>query len=241
MVVTKKPANRHTTRRQGAKREIPLTQDEIVTATFALIAEGGPDTFSMRSLATSLGVYPSALYWHVGSRSGLLGLVADVWLRDVVPNDSSSDWEGFVRSLASRYRNAALSQPNVARLLSHEIFRSGQSLRLPEAVIGQMLKAGLAVEEVIAAYNALTGAVVGFIDVELSQLLENDDETSHEIEAVIVGLDVKEYPNLVRFNDQLTNHAFALRWTSGDTNPMDGSFDYLIDTLILGIRQRVTA
>ena len=32
-------------------------------------------SFSMRSLATELGVFPATLYWHVGDRSQLLGLV----------------------------------------------------------------------------------------------------------------------------------------------------------------------
>ena len=54
-----------------------LTAEAIGQAAIALIQQGGLASLSMRAVATSLGVAPGALYWHVASKQELLALVGD--------------------------------------------------------------------------------------------------------------------------------------------------------------------
>ena len=70
-------------RRRGARADVPLTKEQIVDAAFRLIDERGGEAFSMRSLANELGVFPATIYWHVGDRAQLLGLVQQRWMAEV--------------------------------------------------------------------------------------------------------------------------------------------------------------
>jgi len=210
----------------------------IVNAAIALIDELGPEAFSMRSLASSLGVYPAALYWHVGNRASLLGLIGGEWLVGSVPESGSGSWKDFVREAAHRYRAAAHAHPNVARLLGVELFPSANTLRLPEAAIGSLLEAGIPEDQVIDAYNALVGSIMGFVDVELARMPDDSEELSQSITAELADLDPDRFPNLHRFMDQLPNRTISMRWKSGDEMPLDSSFGYLVELLIDGLERR---
>ena len=46
----------------------PVDRERVVNTARALIEGGGVDAVSMRKLAAEMGVAPTAVYWHVGSR-----------------------------------------------------------------------------------------------------------------------------------------------------------------------------
>ena len=73
-------STQRSTRRRGVRAEVPVTQEAIVEAAFRLIEEKGASGFSMRAVASELGVFPATLYWHVGDRARLLGLVEQQWV-----------------------------------------------------------------------------------------------------------------------------------------------------------------
>ena len=167
-------------RKRGARAEIPITAEAIVEAAFRLIDERGHDGFSMRSLAGELGVFPATLYWHVGDRSQLLGLVEQRWVGEVKTPDHLDDWREWLLELARRYRAAARRHPNVARLVSVERARNTESLTIPEAIVGQLDGLGLG-DELVHAYNALMGAVRGFVVLELALIADSHPDTVREI------------------------------------------------------------
>jgi AcrR family transcriptional regulator len=44
-----------------------LSRTEIVNAALRYVDEHGLDALTMRALAKEIGVYPTALYWHIGT------------------------------------------------------------------------------------------------------------------------------------------------------------------------------
>ncbi len=42
-----------------------LTRDQVVAAALACLDRHGIEHFSLREVARDLGVYPTAVYWHV--------------------------------------------------------------------------------------------------------------------------------------------------------------------------------
>ena len=58
-------------------RRDPLTQDTIVDAALAVLDADGLELLSMRHVARTLNTTAAALYWHVGSKDGLLDLIFD--------------------------------------------------------------------------------------------------------------------------------------------------------------------
>src|SRR5205085_12120086 len=63
----------------------PADHERIVAAGRALIEAGGVEALSMRKLAAEVGVAPTAIYWHVGSREDLLNAVLDAMVDDLPP------------------------------------------------------------------------------------------------------------------------------------------------------------
>src|SRR5438105_15871710 len=63
----------------------PADHERIVAAARALIETSGVEALSMRKLASEVGVAPTAIYWHVGSREDLLNAVLDTMVASLPP------------------------------------------------------------------------------------------------------------------------------------------------------------
>ena len=63
--------------RRGRRRREPISREAIVTAAIQLLDREGLAALSMRRLAEELGTGAASLYWHVGSKDGLLELIFD--------------------------------------------------------------------------------------------------------------------------------------------------------------------
>ena len=66
-----------------------LTRELIVTTALRLVDAEGMDTLTMRALADALDVYPTAVYWHVGSKSNLATLIAEQVFNELVLSDDN--------------------------------------------------------------------------------------------------------------------------------------------------------
>ena len=66
-----------TPQRPARRRRDLLTQETIVDAALRVLDADGLDQLSMRHVARTLNATAGALYWHVGSKDGLLDLIFD--------------------------------------------------------------------------------------------------------------------------------------------------------------------
>lgn len=222
-------------RKRGVRAEVPITREAIVATAFRLIEERGLEQFSMRSLATELGVFPATLYWHVGDRSQLLGLVEQSWI-DRVEIPDTDDWRQWMAELARRYRQNAFAHPDVARLVSLERARGNESLKIPDAIVGVLATLGLG-DQMVHAYNALMGAVRGFVVMELAP--RSEPESKADVEADLRSLDPERFPHLSAHLPQLADRALSVRWSDGIERPLDDSFEYLVDMLLDALEARL--
>ena len=227
-------------RKRGERAKTPITREDIVDVAFRMIDERGGEAFSMRAVATEMGVFPATLYWHVGDRPRLLGLVEEKWAGAITAPDEIGDFRSWVRELARRYRARARQHPNVARLVIVERVRNVDTLVLPDAVIGRLSALGLG-DDLVHAYNAFVGAVQGFIVLELALIAEPDADSTKAAEAEIRGLDADKFPHITRHFDRLADKALSIRWTDGASAPLDASFDFLLDLLLDGLEARLRA
>jgi AcrR family transcriptional regulator len=224
------------TRKRGARAEVPVTAEAIVDTAFRLIEERGHEGFSMRSLATEMGVFPATLYWHVGDRARLLGLVEARWLGGI-EMPTTENWDDWARSLARNYRDHAHRHPNVARLVSVERARNPENIAIPDAVLRHLDTAGLG-NEVIHAYNAILGAVQGFVVMELARVIDPSEESVAENERDLRALDPERFPAVTKHFDEMANRALSLRWSAESHRLPDESFEYMLDLLLTGIAAR---
>lgn len=149
-------------------RRVGLTREMVVAAAVDLIDREGLDRFSVRRLATELGVDPMSLYNHVQNRDDLLdGVVASVMSEIDLAPDDGAPWQEQVRRSAAAFRSVALAHPQVAVLMLTRRVLSGVPLGLLRDAVGPILDLGLSVEESIDVVRTFTAFLTGAILREL--------------------------------------------------------------------------
>jgi TetR/AcrR family transcriptional regulator, tetracycline repressor protein len=244
-----KPNNhrRATTRAARSPRPEPvaLSRERIVQAALKLIDESGLGNFSIREVARLLGVYPTALYWHIaGGRNALLAEVASTTLGDVAPPFAAGDdWAHWIRTLFHRYRDSLRCHPNVAPLLGAQLVsNAGVDPALVERALSALDAAGFHGEKLVDAYNAVIAAMLGYVTLELAPVpIDDPYGWAQSFERKIRALSPSEYPHLVANLSRLANRAFIVRWQSGIEAPLAGGFNLYVEALIGGLQCQIAS
>jgi AcrR family transcriptional regulator len=109
-------------RRRRAGRNAPeaVNAESILETAARLIELDGVDAFSMRSLAESLGVAVTSIYWHVGGRDQLFDRLVDRLLTEMahLPVDGATPVDR-IASLARAQRKALIERQHLLAV-AHE-------------------------------------------------------------------------------------------------------------------------
>ncbi|MDK1474943.1 TetR/AcrR family transcriptional regulator [Streptomyces sp. 549] len=156
-----------------------LDRARITTVTVRLLDEEGLAKFSMRRLASELGVTAMSLYWYVDSRDDLLELALDAVQGeialprfddgpqpDAAPADRDDAWREQLRDLASEYRRMLVGHPWVSPMIGQYLNVGPQAMEFAAAAQQVMLRAGLPPGRLTGALSAVFQFVYGFGAVE---------------------------------------------------------------------------
>jgi AcrR family transcriptional regulator len=202
-----------------------------------LIDAHGVAALSMRELSDALGVYPSAIYWHVPNRDALVSGTVAWAMEGAVIGIGSGPWQERIRRLLVRFRQALRRHPNLAPVVASElVYNSSHDPVLLDQVVGALEDAGFKGATLVDAFNVVIAGMCGFATLELARV-PGDDKAAWEksCRERIDSIDADRHPALGRHMKSLKNKAFILRWSSGETSPLDRSFDAWIDVLIQGL------
>ncbi|SJZ69570.1 transcriptional regulator, TetR family [Enhydrobacter aerosaccus] len=217
-----------------------LTRDQIVTAALACLDRSGLEAFSLREVARELGVFPTALYWHVpGGRNVLLAEIAARVLDGVTPSCSPDvSWDDWLLDLFERYRVAVRAHPNAAPLLGARLVsNSGVQAEMVDGILWALERAGYEGAAIVDAYNAVVAGMVGFVTIELAPAPDEDTAAWQAMQRDrVAGIDKESHPALVRHAELLGRDAFILRWEDGRARPMDRSYRAFAAYLIAGLK-----
>jgi AcrR family transcriptional regulator len=225
---------------KGPKRTAnALGRETIIAAALAEIDRSGLESFSLRNLAKTLGVYPTAIAWHVPGRSQLLAEVAALALADIVPPAFPESWQSYLRQLFHRYREAIRRHPNIAPLIGTQLVANrGVDLAFVEKLLAALSHAGFSGARLVAAYNAVIAALVGFSTQEFAPIpVEDTKNWQKEIRERLQNVEAYRYPILAENIKLLSNKAFVLRWQNGIEAPLDASFEIFVDIFIAGLER----
>ena len=94
-----------------------LSIERIVAAAFRQLEADGLDGLTMRRLAAALGVQAPALYWHVGDKAELLGLMArDIYAAAYAGVTGAASWREWLRSFGEALRRSLAAHRDGVRL-----------------------------------------------------------------------------------------------------------------------------
>jgi TetR/AcrR family tetracycline transcriptional repressor len=116
------------------------SRDDVVLAAIGILDEYGLPDLTMRRLAATLDVQPSALYWHVTNKQTLLALIADRILAGAPRTEHGTDWRRATRQHAGALRDALLAYRDGAEVVSSTLAlglgAEDAAGRLAEAIAG---------------------------------------------------------------------------------------------------------
>jgi TetR/AcrR family tetracycline transcriptional repressor len=196
------------------------------------------EAFSVRDLARTLGVYPTALYWHVPGRNALIaGAVAQA-LGDLTPPNPAKPWQDELRALFARYRQAVRRHPRIAPVLGAQLVSNdGMNPLLVDHILALLEAAGFSGPMLANAYNVVIAAMVGFVTLELAPRPSDDPDGWAEAHArKLYATDPAQAPTLARHLPALADKAFIVRWSSGREQPLDAGFAAWCEVIVGGLQ-----
>ncbi len=210
----------------AARRTKQLTRQEIAAAALSIVDAEGLASLTMRSLGRSLKCDPMAVYHHVANRNELLTLVAQSVLDEIeVPSARLGD-RRWVISLGHELRAVLHRHPETASLFGHSQISTGIAWELLDGIV-ERLDRHEHKAAVVDRLNALIGAIIGYVSVELSP--------STGVRREVVLEDDDRYENLARHKKELLGHAFGMRPDEGATTLLPGGFDLMLSVLVDGV------
>jgi AcrR family transcriptional regulator len=227
--------------RPARRRREPISRDAIVTAAIQLLDREGLAALSMRRLAEELGAGAASLYWHVGSKDGLLDLVLDEVIGEgKVPDPDPGRWQEQLKQVARDQRAASLRHPWVVRVSIGRIPMGSNALRYSERILAILRAGGLPPHLAVQGYLLLIATINGFtidetgVDDGAAAADRPRPIDPAELQQVadmardyIASLPAEAFPNMTALADEF---AFA--------DP-DERFELLIDIFIDGLARRV--
>jgi AcrR family transcriptional regulator len=224
--------------RQTRRRRDPISRDAIVTAAIGLLDREGLAALSMRRLAEELGTGAASLYWHVGSKDGLLDLVLDEVIGEgKVPDPDPERWQEQLKQVARDQRAASLRHPWVVRVSIGRIPMGPNALRYSERILAILRAGGLPPHLAVQGYLLLIATVNGFTidetgvdDAPDPALALRDPDSLQQFanmaSGYIASLPADHFPNMTTLAGEF---AFA--------DP-DERFELLIDIFVDGLARR---
>lgn len=202
----------------------PLTHERILEAALELVDTQGMERLTMRRLATSLGVDPMAIYYHIPGKEALLaGLVTHVFSGMRKPPAAPAPWPDRVRAFARAYRALARAHPNlILHLVSNVEAAAAATLEASEALFDALSASGLPPKRVVHAADLVVDFVNGFVLGEVARPLGRPDDRTELLDR-LCRLPAGALPAMRRVYDRLSAEEMA------------ADFDFCLDVLLAGL------
>jgi AcrR family transcriptional regulator len=154
------------THRAATTRRPPLTRNRIAEAALTVTAVDGLPALTLQRVADRLGVWPMALYHHVDGKDGLVRLVLQGVLDQLVIDADEADWQAWYRAFAVNSRELLLLYPGVADQLARHGNPSRDSLLMADRALDVLRRAGFDAETAAVAYVTIWTFVIARVQGE---------------------------------------------------------------------------
>jgi AcrR family transcriptional regulator len=219
--------------RAGRRRRDPITTEAIVAAALRILDADGLDGLSMRRLAEELDTGAASLYWHVGSKDGLLDLVMDEVIGEQeVPDPDPGRWQEQLKEVARTMRATILRHRDIVRISIGRIPMGPNAVRYSERVLAILRAGGVPDDLAVHGYLLMIATVNGFT-IDETGVGDPSPETAVPLEDAgdmardyIASLPRDRFPNMVELADHF-----------GMTDN-DERFELLLDLFVDGLAAR---
>lgn len=213
----------------GTKKSRELTRERILKAAVDLADVSGMEDFTIRKLATALGVAPMNIYHYLSSKDEIVDGMVEVVFGEIELPSEDEDWKTAIRRRCLSARAALGRHPWAAPLMESRPVPGPANLGHHDAVIGCLRRGGLSIELTAHAYAILDSFVYGFAFEEST--LPSGDKDMADIAAEMDQSDfLADYPHVAELSQE---HVMKPGYDFGD------SFEFGLDLLLEGIDRAI--
>jgi len=142
--------------------KIRLSKERVFRAAVELADREGLESCAMRRIADELGVGVMSLYHYVSSKDELIGGMVDIVFSEIELPPTDADWKTAMRARAMSTREALNRHRWAVGLMESRAMPGPASIRLHDAVLGILRRAGFSIELTIHAYSVIDAYMYGF-------------------------------------------------------------------------------
>lgn len=144
-----------------------LTTADLANAALAVLDRDGLAALTMRAVAKELGVATMALYRYVADREALEVLVVDhIYAAIDTTSSLAAPWQEALTALLDRVRAAVARHPETVPLVLRHRQSSPASLRVIEAMLAVLTRAGFTGPDRVIAQRTLVAFLLGALQNE---------------------------------------------------------------------------
>ncbi len=154
-----------------------LTAEIVVAEAKRLMTDDGLDRVTMRALSARLGVAPNAVYSYFRDKSALLDGLLDGVIGEVHASGLDSiGWREGLLELMGRSRRVLLEHADLLPQLLSRPTRGPNAIRLGEATLELLSRAGVHGEQAVEALRILLVYTFGFVALEAPRRADPEPE-----------------------------------------------------------------
>jgi AcrR family transcriptional regulator len=177
----------------------PLSRERVLETAVELADRHGIEWLSMRKLADALGVAAMSLYYYVPNKVDLIDGMIDIVFGEIEPPSLELDWKTAMRRRAISTREALNRHRWAVGRMEGRTTHGPSNLRLHDAALGCLRKAGFSLEATVHAYSVQDAYIYGFVLQETDMSSETPDDFAAEAQRQMTAYEdvLADYPHLI--------------------------------------------
>jgi TetR/AcrR family tetracycline transcriptional repressor len=175
--------------RPGPRRT--LSEQAILDAALALLAELGAERVTIRGIATRVGIAPNAVYTYFPDKAAVLHGLAEQLLGRVHDDrftDPVRPWRDRVHAVAHALRSELLTHPGSAHLLLGSTLDGPNARAVSATMLAILADAGLEPDAAARAAHLLNVHTLGSVALASTEHTAADDQFRWGLDRLLDGL-----------------------------------------------------
>ncbi len=205
-----------------------LSPERVLKGALQLADGIGIEAFTMRRLATALGVKPMTIYHHVPGKEEIIDGIVDMVFAEIALPPQDQPWTSAMRIRCRSAREVLNHHPWATPLMETRTRPGPATLRHHDAVLGCLRRGGLSLALTAHAYAIIDSYVYGFALQEAALPVPDGGDIAGLAQQIMSAFPDGAYPDFVEFTVQ---HVLQPGYS------FTASFDIGLDLILNGIEQ----
>ncbi|MGA4670390.1 TetR/AcrR family transcriptional regulator C-terminal domain-containing protein [Propionibacteriaceae bacterium Y1923] len=206
-----------------------LTRQKVLDEALELADREGLAAFTIRELATRLGVRPMSIYHYTPSKEELLDALVDVVFSEVHLPCPTGEWRTELRQRSVSMRDALARHRWALPVMETRAHPGPATLANHEAVLAVLRASGFSLQAAAHAYAILDAFVYGF---SLQEAMLDTVGMTDTPDEVAAAMDLGQFPRVAEL---------AVAHSTAALEPFSASFDVGLEATLDGIARLADA